>query len=197
MLVIMPKQSYYDALSPSIKPSVDKIINDTVNEFCNGTVQVLIEDELASNYFSNASRLSCTMEKELNLIKELNAYGDYTQFVIDAHSSCENIALNHTKIQQADIKLAFSDLEKYKKLNLQYYKQRAVNAVESYCRKKKVAIVFVGNKTSTTYVTPTAKENDGILYVYVELGTGNIYGMYSGIWVNKDIIGKVIGGLYE
>lgn len=196
MIVFMPKYSYYNALSYEAKTSVESIISNAFKEYLRGTPDVFIEDELAMLLIKEKQLKTCTSAREIPSMLNAKTYDEYTFTIADMHKHAESIALDYKGFAMPDIKIAYSDPDKYNKQYIEMYKDRVIDYIREYARKQKVAIIFKGNKQAKNFLVPESIENDAILYITVSLETGQISGSYSGMWVDRNMIKKIIGGIY-
>lgn len=197
VLLIMPKYAYYNAMSDSVKASALNIVKQSINEYHNDPVKVLIEDKMAIDTLEGKELLSVSQPRDLGQITNLNVFGDYSSRVADMFSQAVSIAMPNAEYKTPVYTLMFTDKNKYRQQFVDMYRDRVHDAIRAYGRAKKVIHIFEGNKQSKNMLVPEPQENDGILYVVTSLDTGVMHGIYSGSWIDSTVTKIIIGGIYN
>ena len=198
MLVLMPAYRHYTALSDSNRSMVDIIIKSKTEYYCRDGIDVLIEDEFAMEFFKEKNLLTCTRQKEVQTLESTEVFGEYTSRVPMLYPYARSIAQEYKKAKMPDIMLSYKDKTMYLSMLRKYYLDRCREYIKYYLLDKaKMAIVFQFNDKQTNKIVPSHEENDGILYIYVNLNTGLVHGCYSGMWINEDMLDTLVGGLYD
>lgn len=196
----MPKISHYTAVSKNMKHTVDNNIKGTIAKLVpsDDGVSVFIEDECACQILDINSYLTFTRERELSSISQLDIYGDYIARIEALHGVARKYTLDFKKMKMPDIRLMYTDKDAYIKQYIKFYVERANDCIKTLLQdEEKVALVFTFRGKNDNPIVPSAEENDQILYIYCDMETGVIHGMYSGIWVNVEMVEKILGGIYH
>lgn len=200
MLIFMPKISHYSAVSDKMKATVDNNIKGAISKFVpdDDNVSAFIEDELACQTPGVTSYITFTRERELSSISQLDIFGEYIASIEALYSSAKKFTLDFKKMKMPDIKLLYTDKNAYIKQYIKFYIERAHDCIRTLLQdEEKVALVFTFRGKNDNPIVPVAEENDQILYIYCDIETGVIHGMYSGIWVNVEMVEQILGGIYH
>lgn len=197
MLIMFPKYKYYADKSDVKKAEIDKIIADTVNDWVKVKPRVFIEDELAFNCIKDKEPITCTNKRDIGIVNKTELYGEYTVTLSMLFNRVENISVELEEFKTAPLSLIKESQDKFYKKALEFCKERSANSVKYQSKRERVVIVFVGNKQSKNYFTPEPEENDGLLYIKVNIDTGAKEFYYSGFWISEENARKVLGAIYD
>ena len=200
MLIFMPKISHYSAVSNKMKATVDNNIKSAISRFAptDDNVSAFIEDELACQTPGVKSYMTFTRERELSSISQLGIYGEYIASIEALYGSAKKFTLDFKKIKMPDIKLMYTDKNAYAKQYVKFYIERAHDCIRTLLQdEEKVALVFTFRGKNDNPIVPASEENDQILYIYCDIETGFIHGMYSGIWINVEMVENILGGIND
>jgi hypothetical protein len=194
---MFPKYSFYTD-KPSVKQlSMRKIIDDAIREYVIVTPKVFIEDEFAFSYLNNKEPISCTNKRDVSIIEKVALYGDYTVTLSMMYDKVPNVSVELEAFKSVPLSvIKEKGVDKFYEKSAELCKERSKTSAQYQASKERVIIAFIGNKTSKNYLLPEPAENDGLLYVKVNLETGNIDCTYSGMWIDKENARKVIGAIY-
>lgn len=198
MLVFMPAYKHYTAMSGQIQHNASRIIRDVLDTLPDKQIETFIEDEFAVEFFNDRKLLTCTRQSEVSTLESTQVFGEYTSRVSTLYPYAESVAQEYKKAKMPDLVLSYKDKDLYMSLLRKYYLERCREYIKYFLSDKaKYCISFVFRGKGNQYLLPKPSENDGILYINVDIETGNTNCFYSGMWVDIDVARTIVGGLYD